>query len=856
MRSAERLIHLFDQAQACRTAAERQGFLAEACGDDAELREQVVSLLQVHDRAGCFLQPVPLVCESLFGTEKPGDQIGRYKLLQQIGEGGCGVVYMAEQVEPVRRRVALKVIKLGMDTKHVIARFEAERQALAMMDHPNIARVLDAGATENGRPFFVLELIRGIKITDYCNQNQLSTTERLELFIQVCQAIQHAHQKGIIHRDIKPSNVLVTQGESTAVPKVIDFGIAKATTGQSLTNRTVFTAFEQFLGTPAYMSPEQAMMTSLDIDTRTDVYALGVLLYELLTGETPFDANKLMAAGLDAMRRMICDEEPARPSTRLSTMLEADLTTAAQHRQVEPGRLGSLLRGDLDWVVMKCLEKDRSRRYETAHSLAADIRRHLDDEPILARAPGRFYRFRKLVRRHQTLFAAIAMVLLAIIAGITVSLSQAMRAQRGEARANAALADLRATAPAFVAQGRVLAAQGQFANAIEKLEYAIRLRPDNAQYLLAKADLLACQLQFAEAAPVYRAALSLAPGEPQARASLALCERLRAGARAGSPVWNDTLAELYVVMSREHRSDAELNVIRTIVLANARLHLGGLKDLANHPLEERLTLAPEALLALDLKGTTLTDLRLLEALPLSSVDLADCVITNLSPLKSLPLVALNISGAQSIDFESLREMRALRNISLASSAITNLSPLQALPLYWLDLNETRVGDLGPLRGQHLHTLRLRNTQVADLTPLKGMPLTELDCSSIPARDFSPILECTKLTDIRVSNTALQSLAVLNRCKLVDLRFDGTSVRDLSPLEGMPLETVWFYNTEVTDVTPLLRCPTLKEIGLPRGVQNVEVLRALPNLRRISYERDTRGAPAQTAAEFWNSFEKE
>src|SRR5436309_2050184 len=254
-------------------------------------------------------------------TEKPGDKIGRYKLLQQIGEGGCGVVYMAEQTEPVRRRVALKVIKLGMDTKQVIARFEAERQALALMDHPNIAKVLDAGATETGRPYFVMELVRGIKITDYCDEANLSTRERLGLFIQVCQAIQHAHQKGVIHRDIKPSNILITVNDGVAVPKVIDFGIAKATNQQPLTDKTVFTAFEQFIGTPAYMSPEQAVMSSLDVDTRSDIYSLGVLLYELLTGQTPFDAKDLAAAGLDAMRRIIREREPARPSTRLNTML-------------------------------------------------------------------------------------------------------------------------------------------------------------------------------------------------------------------------------------------------------------------------------------------------------------------------------------------------------------------------------------------------------------------------------------------------------------------------------------------------------------------------------------------------------
>src|SRR6266481_5668604 len=293
-------------------------------------------------------------------TEKPGDRIGRYKLLQQIGEGGCGVVYMAEQEEPVRRRVALKVIKLGMDTKQVIARFEAERQALALMDHPNIAKVLDAGATEAGRPYFVMELVRGIKITEFCDEKSVPTADRLRLFTQVCQAIQHAHQKGVIHRDIKPSNILVTVNDGVALPKVIDFGIAKATNQQPLTDKTLFTAFEQFIGTPAYMSPEQAVMTSLDVDTRSDIYSLGVLLYELLTDRTPFDQKELLAAGLDEMRRTICERDPPRPSTRLSTLLEGELTTTAKRRQTEPLKLIHVVRGDLDWIVMRCLEKDRT----------------------------------------------------------------------------------------------------------------------------------------------------------------------------------------------------------------------------------------------------------------------------------------------------------------------------------------------------------------------------------------------------------------------------------------------------------------------------------------------------------------
>jgi serine/threonine protein kinase/tetratricopeptide (TPR) repeat protein len=365
-------------------------------------------------------------------TARPGDRFGPYKVLEEIGQGGCGAVFIAEQEQPVRRRVALKVIKLGMDTRQVIARFEAERQALAMMDHPNIARVLDAGSTDTGRPFFVMELVRGIKITDYCDQHKLSTTDRLKLFIQICQAVQHAHQKGIIHRDLKPSNILVTLQDDVPTPKVIDFGVAKATANQKLTDKTVYTALEQFIGTPAYMSPEQAEMVGLDIDTRSDIYSLGVLLYELLVGETPFSSEELLSVGLDAMRRTLREKDPAKPSTKLNTMTQADLTAIAQHRQSEPPKLIKLVRGDLDWIVMKCLEKDRSRRYETANGLAMDIQRHLSNEPVVARPQSRLYRFQKVVGRNRAAFAAAAAFAGLLIVGILVSTSEAVRATRAE----------------------------------------------------------------------------------------------------------------------------------------------------------------------------------------------------------------------------------------------------------------------------------------------------------------------------------------------------------------------------------------------------------------------------------------
>lgn len=438
----ERAEDIYYSALEIKSPEQRSTFLERACKGDLKLRSVVdkmlasqpsaekffqeggVARLPMKELAGHTLADTPGITGNMDRVaqedESVGKSIGPYKLLQRIGEGGCGVVYMAEQEKPVRRRVAFKIIKLGMDTKGVVARFEAERQALALMDHPNIARVLDAGATESGRPYFVMELVRGVKITEYCDQHELDTRQRLRLFIQVCQAIQHAHQKGVIHRDVKPSNILVTMIDGMALPKVIDFGIAKAIEGR-LTDNTIFTAYEQFVGTPAYMSPEQAVMSGVDVDTRSDIYSLGVLLYELLTGRTPFETKYLLERGIDGLRRTLREEDPQPPSTAVTTMQGSALTQVARSRHAEPLKLISQLRGDLDWIVIRALEKDRTRRYQTANGLAMDVQRFLDNEPVVACPPSRLYRLQKLVRRNKATFIAGITVAAALIIGTSVS---------------------------------------------------------------------------------------------------------------------------------------------------------------------------------------------------------------------------------------------------------------------------------------------------------------------------------------------------------------------------------------------------------------------------------------------------
>jgi serine/threonine protein kinase len=450
---------IFFSALEKRSPEERAAYLDQACAGDPDLRRRVEKMLAAQAEAGSFLeQPAEAsTVDEQPISEGPGSIIGPYKLLEQIGEGGFGVVFMAEQTQPVRRKVALKVLKPGMDTRQVVARFQAERQALAIMDHPNIAKVHDGGATPSGRPFFVMELVKGVPITRFCDENHLTPRQRLELFIPVCHAVQHAHQKGIIHRDLKPSNVLVTVHDTTPVVKIIDFGVAKAL-GQELTDKTLFTGFAQMIGTPLYMSPEQAGQSGLDVDTRSDIYSLGVLLYELLTGTTPFDRKRFKEAAYDEVLRIIREEEPPKPSTRLSHSKDSLLSISAQ-RHTEPAKLTKLVRGELDWIVMKALEKNRNRRYETANGFAMDLQRYLADEPVHACPPSAGYRLRKFARKNRRVVTAIALVVAALTAGVAGTGIGLVRATRAERLATDRLAEVtgeRNRAAAAAAETRAL----------------------------------------------------------------------------------------------------------------------------------------------------------------------------------------------------------------------------------------------------------------------------------------------------------------------------------------------------------------------------------------------------------------
>lgn len=545
-----------------RAANDRSAFVAQACGMDTQLRQKVEDLLSAYDEGEFLESPLAsLATPALMQPigEQPGDKIGPYKLLEEIGEGGMGLVFMADQTEPLRRRVALKIVKPGLDTRSVIARFEAERQALALMDHPNIARVYDAGTTELGRPYFAMELVRGVPITEYCRQHNVPLVERLNLFLDVCDAVQHAHQKGVIHRDLKPANILVTHSDTKPIPKVIDFGVAKAIS-QPLTDRTLFTNFAQLIGTPLYMSPEQADWGNQDIDTRSDVYSLGVVLYELLTGTTPFDADRLRKVGHNEMRRIIREEEPPKPSTRATTQAAA-LTTVELNRQSSPLPVTeSELIGDLDWIAMKALEKDRRRRYQSPDALAADIRHFLDDEPVGAHPPTRAYKFLKFTRRNRIALLMTGAIGMAILLGLGASLWQAARATRAEHAANAAFTQARR------------AVDDMYTGVAEKwLE-------DQGTLTSVQRDLLEKALQFyAMLSGPEAATLEVSTEKVRTMLRVARIQRRLGKATEATTTYKHVL-DVATRLSNEHPENSDLR----IEIINARTELAGLYyDLAN-----------------------------------------------------------------------------------------------------------------------------------------------------------------------------------------------------------------------------------------------------------------------------------
>jgi serine/threonine protein kinase len=846
-------------------ADQRESYLLAACAGDETLRQGVAELLKSHDEIGGFLDAPFAVTDAVAPASPPqfpeGTQIGPYKLLQQIGEGGMGVVYMAEQQKPVRRRVALKIIKPGMDSRQVIARFEAERQALAMMDHPNIARVLDAGCTDSGRPYFAMELVQGIPITKYCDDKQLSPQERLELFVEVCHAVQHAHQKGIIHRDLKPSNVLIAIYDGKPIPKIIDFGVAKAL-HQQLTEKTMFTQFGAVVGTLEYMSPEQADMDLVGTDTRSDIYSLGVLLYVLLTGTTPMDGKKLRSLGYAEMVKTIREVDPPKPSTRLSQSAH-DLANISAKRHTEPRRLKKLVAGDLDWIVMKCLEKDRSRRYETANGLAMDIRRHLHDEAVTACPPGQLYKLQKLVRRNKLACTAAACVMGALVVGLAASLWQAGRAEREATRAQneaeraqneagraaheaerarsaehqavSALDELRATAPTFAAEAKTLAAKGQFDLAIEKLNYAVKLEPDAPEFLVAKGDLYLCQLKTREAAAGYHDALRLKAGFGPAEMKAKLCDQLLAvPPSAQGKLSLESLVKVYSALKPNKRSDAELKAVRE-AYANEK------ERLWKYWLPRLQSLPMFAKLKLDTFATNISRFNIRDdgqlSLFLEGMDFSD-----LSQLKNLPIADLYILRCKNVaDVQVLAEMPSLENVTIPVLA-RHIEALHKLPkLKRLSFSATQAAPSADERARLRSLVLIAQQQkqgsinFLDLNAsIHRMILFDIDIQSIRPtpdttaeefwKEYANLSWLSRLRDSAIKPNEIRregdgtwglnynkkqeftDLTILHGMPISKIECGGTSVTDLSPLRSLPLKQLWLWSTNVTDLTPIKGMP--------------------------------------------------
>jgi tRNA A-37 threonylcarbamoyl transferase component Bud32/tetratricopeptide (TPR) repeat protein len=860
---------IFTRALEIEDEPARRQYLDMACAGDSAIRQRVESLLAAHQEAASFLESPtreiaggtspppdagatfpPAVDRPI--AEAPGTLVGRYKLLQQIGEGGMGVVYMAEQEKPVRRRVALKIIKPGMDSAQVIARFEAERQALAMMDHPNIARVLDAGTTDTGRPYFVMELVQGIPITQYCDDKQLDTHARLELFIQVCNAIQHAHQKGIIHRDLKPSNVLIAIYDAKPVPKIIDFGVAKAL-HQRLTERTMFTQFGAVVGTLEYMSPEQADMDLMGTDTRSDIYSLGVLLYELLTGSTPMDGKKLRSLGYAEMLKTIREVEPPKPSTRL-TQSRNEMPTISARRQTEPRRLQRLVTGDLDWIVMKCLEKDRTRRYESANGLAIDIQRHLRDEAVSASPPGQLYKFQKLVRRNKLVFAAVACVMLALIVGLAASLWEAGRAAREAERANheadqarsaehqvlATLDELRATAPTFAAEAEALAAKGKFDLAIEKLDYAAKLHPDAPEYLVSKGDLYLCQFKLSDAAAVYHDVLRLSPTFAPAQAKAQLCDQILAAPRSEQGKFNlESLAKIYTALEPPKRSAAELKAVSDSYTDEKErlwnywaprvqsLPMFAKVQIDISPMEgtQHFNIRDDGRLILYLRDVDCGDLSQLKDLPIADIYLSNSLnVSDLRPLADMPGLE-NVTvpfAARNID--ALHKLPKLKRLSFSytPSMLSTEQESQILSLIYRTqgIGQAEIGQAGTAKAADIAAMNstLRRAVFFDIKGswISTTPNTTAD--EFWKEYYTSWMSRLRDSAIKPNSMSRQTdgtwdlnfdkekqftdLAMLQGMPISSLGFGETPVSDLGPLRGMPLKGLSLWWTNVTDLSPI------------------------------------------------------